>query len=74
LKLSENFLRGAAMLSEISIRNEGSYGDSTQSLSGLREINFIFGTNGSGKTTIARVIADPASKPSCGIAWKGQLT
>lgn len=60
------------MLSDISITNEASYGANTQRLAGLRSINFIFGTNGSGKTTISRVIADPASKPACAVTWTGQ--
>ncbi len=58
------------MLSTVNIANEASYGV-TQSLAGLRAINFIFGTNGSGKTTISRVIADPAAKPACSLAWTG---
>lgn len=60
------------MLSAINITSEASYGANTQRLTGLRSINFIFGTNGSGKTTISRVVADPAAKPSCSIAWVGQ--
>lgn len=58
------------MLSTVNIANEASYGV-TQSLAGLRAINFIFGTNGSGKTTISRVVADPAAKPACSLAWTG---
>lgn len=60
------------MLSHIAIASEASYGANTQSLSGLRSINFIFGTNGSGKTTISRVIADPAGKPACTVTWTDQ--
>ena len=36
----------------------------------LGRINFIFGANGSGKTTISRVLAHPENYPSCSIAWK----
>ncbi|KAG1434584.1 hypothetical protein G6F57_021520 [Rhizopus arrhizus] len=39
--------KGKIMLSHIAIASEASYGANTQSLSGLRSINFIFGTNGS---------------------------
>lgn len=60
------------MLSAISIKNEASYGENAQILSGLRRINFIFGTNGSGKTTISRVIAAPNTKPDCNLTWVGQ--
>jgi wobble nucleotide-excising tRNase len=60
------------MLSAINIKSEASYGTNTQSLTGLRSINFVFGTNGSGKTTISRVVADPAAKPACSLTWAGQ--
>ena len=32
-------------------------------------INFIYGANGSGKTTISNVIADCASFPNCNLDW-----
>lgn len=60
------------MLTTITIASEASYGANTQSLAGLRPINFIFGTNGSGKTTISRVIADPAGKSTCAVTWTSQ--
>ena len=60
------------MLSAITIKSEASYGADAQSLTALRAINFVFGTNGSGKTTISRVVADPAAKPTCSLAWQGQ--
>jgi wobble nucleotide-excising tRNase len=41
-------------------------------MAGLKDLNFVFGTNGAGKTTIGRVVAHK-SKPEhahCSIAWK----
>jgi wobble nucleotide-excising tRNase len=43
-----------------------------QTMGGLKDINFVFGTNGAGKTTIGRVVANK-SKPEhmhCSIAWR----
>ncbi len=57
------------MLEEICISKVATYGDAPQILAGLRQINFLFGTNGSCKTTISRVIADPAAHPSCAVTW-----
>ena len=37
----------------------------------LRKVNYFFGTNGVGKTTISRVLADPAESPSCTVRWEG---
>lgn len=59
------------MIEEIHIAKIATYGDEAQRLHGLRPINFFFGTNGSGKTTISRVLADPATHPSCNVIWRG---
>lgn len=57
------------MLEEVCIAKVATYPDAGQRLQGLRQINFIFGTNGSGKTTISRVLADTASYPTCSTIW-----
>lgn len=40
-------------------------------LDGLAKVNYIFGSNGSGKTTIGRVIADEQRFPTCSVQWDG---
>lgn len=60
------------MIEEIKIAGCASYSDEGQHLNGLRRINFIYGANGSGKTTISRVIAAPDAHPSCTINWINQ--
>lgn len=40
-----------------------------QSLDGLKIFNYFFGANGSGKTTISKIIATPDTYPECGIVW-----
>lgn len=62
---------GDTMLVEVSIAKVATYGEQPQRLDGLRQINFLFGTNGSGKTTISRVIAEPTEHPSCAVNWRG---
>lgn len=59
------------MLEEIEISKVATYGESPQRLHDLRQINFLFGTNGSGKTTISRVIAHPTEHQSCTLKWRG---
>lgn len=57
------------MLQTIIVAGQATYSAVGQSLGPCKNINFIFGTNGSGKTTISRVIADPEAHPGCRLTW-----
>lgn len=59
------------MIESITIANVATYDGSPETLGELRRINFIFGSNGAGKSTIGRIIADEASYPACRVSWKG---
>ncbi|WPL18374.1 putative ATP-binding protein involved in virulence [Thiorhodovibrio winogradskyi] len=59
------------MIERIVISNVATYGTSPKALSDLKEINFVYGSNGTGKTTISRVIADCASHTNCSLIWRG---
>lgn len=61
---------GEAVLQEVKIAGEASYSAAGETLDALKPINFIFGTNGAGKTTVSRVIADPNAFASCSVSWK----
>jgi wobble nucleotide-excising tRNase len=58
------------MIESVTLAKVASYGPQPQTLSPLAKINYIFGANASGKTTIGRVIADPAKHPNCAVSWK----
>ena len=58
------------MIESISIANEATYGAVPESLTKLSKFNFIFGSNGNGKTTISRIIDDQDFYPSCEVKWK----
>ncbi len=58
------------MIESISIADIATYGSTPETLSDLKDINYIFGSNGAGKTTIGRVIADELSHSTCVITWK----
>lgn len=60
------------MIEELKIAGCASYSAEGQYVTGLRKINFIYGANGSGKTSISRVIAAPADHPACAIRWANQ--
>ena len=50
------------MIEKIVIRNEGSYQGEDQTMDGLKKVNFIYGPNGSGKTTISRILANQTDR------------
>lgn len=60
------------MIEGIKIAGCASYSVEGQWLTELRKINFIYGANGSGKTSISRVIADPANHPTITIRWANE--
>ncbi len=57
-------------ITSIEIKNEASYGDLPERLDNLSKFNFIYGANGTGKTTISRVIADEARFGTCKVIWE----
>lgn len=59
------------MIESIQIAGEASYANTPEILHGLSKINFLYGANGSGKTTISRVVANAGSFASCSVNWKG---
>src|SRR3954468_23078724 len=58
------------MIESISIASVATYATTPEQLSGLAQFNFLFGSNGTGKTTVSRVIANEASYPTCQVKWK----
>lgn len=59
------------MIESIELRSIATYGNESERLNGLSKFNFLYGSNGSGKTTISRVVADEEEFPTCTVAWKG---
>ena len=59
------------MIESISISKVATYAETPEVMNGLKSLNYIFGSNGAGKTTIGRVIATPSDCPGCGVTWKG---
>jgi wobble nucleotide-excising tRNase len=57
------------MIEEIHLANEGSYDAEGTSFYGLKALNFVFGPNGSGKTTVSRVIDGEEAYPDCTVTW-----
>jgi len=58
------------LIESIEIKSVATYGDEPQILDGLSKFNYLFGSNGTGKTTISRVISDETRFPGCKISWR----
>ncbi len=60
------------MIETILLADVASYRPDSQSLRDLKEVNYFYGANGSGKTTISRVIAAPShpDHANCRVVWK----
>lgn len=61
------------MLEKISIQGPATFVDEVV-LDNLPEVNFIYGANGSGKTTISNVIMNPSMYDRVSLEWKGGIT
>jgi len=58
------------MIESITIAGVATYSSTPVTISGLSNFNFLFGSNGTGKTTIGRVLADETKFPTCSVTWK----
>jgi len=58
------------MIESITISDVASY-TTPKLLDGFSQFNFIFGSNGTGKTTLGRIIADESRFATCSVKWKG---
>ncbi|MCM3757353.1 AAA family ATPase [Sporosarcina aquimarina] len=58
------------MIKEVLLKDVGSYDEEGASLTDLAKINYLYGSNGSGKTTISEVIRNTTAYPNCQVISK----
>jgi len=58
------------VLTLIGIAGEATYPAAGETLTDLKKINYLFGHNGCGKTTVSRAIHDPAARAGYSVSWK----
>lgn len=57
------------MITKIKLNKIATYKEPVE-LTKLRKINFFFGSNGSGKTVLSKLIANPENCPTCKLEWE----
>lgn len=62
------------MIKRIGIKDVATFDSTGHVMKDLGKLNFIFGANGSGKTTISRILAHPSEYPSCKIEWENNTS
>jgi len=62
------------MINSFKIRNIATFCDEGIEIPNLKKINFIYGANGSGKTSISNYLLDPDKKnySDCNLSWKNE--
>ncbi|WP_185897335.1 AAA family ATPase [Paenibacillus zeisoli] len=60
------------MIKELSIKKIATYNDLGVTYSGFKKINFLYGSNGSGKTSLSNVMKDIDHFSECNIDWVSQ--
>ncbi|WP_114949055.1 AAA family ATPase [Microvirga calopogonii] len=61
------------MIEGINVRNVATYDVKGQSLQAFKAVNYLYGANGSGKTTISRLLADSSKFTDCEVKWAGMM-
>ena len=59
------------MIRKILIKKTATFGTFPEEMADLAAVNFVYGSNGTGKTTISRLVANEMDYPDCQISWHG---
>ncbi len=60
------------MIESITVRGIATYSSgSSQAMTRLSRLNFVYGCNGAGKTTVSRLVAGDVLPEGCDVRWSG---
>ena len=57
------------MINKLKVKNVSTYDGDGIEMNNLKKVNFVYGNNGSGKTTITEVIRFPKTYTDCELVW-----
>lgn len=63
-------MRGKRLITEIQIADVATYPAAGERLTNLKKVNYLFGHNGCGKTTISRAVHDPSICAGYTVSWR----
>lgn len=58
------------MITRVLIKNAATYDNEGVDIDNLTKINFFYGANGSGKTTISNILQSPEKYGTCNVEWQ----
>ena len=63
------------MIRNITIKNTATFDDTGIEVPEFKKVNFFYGANGSGKTTISNFIYEPSNArfPDCQLKWQNGI-
>ena len=61
------------MINNIILKNVATYDKNNETIIEPSKVNFIFGNNGTGKTTITRVIENPKNYHDSELVWDNEI-
>lgn len=63
------------MINSLTIKNVATYDESGVEIKDLKKVNFIYGANGSGKTTITKCLNKPDEEHffDCNVVWQNEM-
>ena len=58
------------MIERVTVAGHASYGINSEEMCDLKAVNFVYGPNAVGKTTVSRIIGGARPNEACGVRWE----
>lgn len=72
-KLEKDGGQACSMIKKLSIKNAATYNHLGITMDSLKKVNFVYGNNGTGKTTLTEYLRRPEVYPESTMDWNGKV-